>query len=66
MFIKAIEIIKTTTNIHYLTRLKVLHEDLHNATEVPELNYYCQITYKLTHRPKKYKSLFEIIKKVSQ
>ena len=57
---------KNNNNIHYLTRLKVLHEDLHNTTEVSELNYYCQITYKLTHMPKKYKGLFEIIKKVSQ
>ena len=57
---------KNNNNIHYLTRAKVLHEDLHNAIEVSELNYYCQITYKLTHMPKKYKGLFEIIKKVSQ
>ena len=35
---------KNNNNIHYLTRAKVLHEDLHNAIEVSELNYYCQIT----------------------
>ena len=49
MFIKAIETVKKNNNTHYLRRLKVLQEDLHNAIEVSKLNYYSQITYKLTH-----------------
>ena len=49
MFIKAIETVKKNNNIHYLRRLKVLQEDLHNAIEVSKLNYYSQITHKLTH-----------------
>ena len=40
---------KNIHNTHYLRRLKVLQEDLHNAIEVSKLNYYSQITYKLTH-----------------
>ena len=51
--------------MHYLRGLKVLPGDLHNANEVPKLNYYSRITYKLTHI-KKYKSLLDIFKKVFQ
>ena len=43
---------KNNNNIHYLRRLKVPQEDLHNAIEVSKPNYYSQITYKLTHRQK--------------
>ena len=39
MFTKAIETVKTTT-AHYLRRLKIIQEDLHNTTEVSKLNYY--------------------------
>ena len=31
---------KSNSNTYYLTRLKVLQEDLHNAIEVFRLNYY--------------------------
>ena len=31
---------KNNDNIHYLRRLKVVQEDLHNAIEVSKLNYY--------------------------
>ena len=40
---------KNNNDIHYLRRLKVLQENLHNAIEVSKLNYYSRITYKLTH-----------------
>ena len=39
---------KSNSNTYYLTRLKVLQEDLHNAIEVSRLNYYSRISYKLT------------------
>ena len=31
---------KNNNNLYYLRRLKVLQEDLHNATEVSKQNYY--------------------------
>ena len=36
---------KNNNNTHYLRRLKVLQEDLHNTTEVSKQNYYSQIAY---------------------
>ena len=57
---------KNNNNTYYLRRLKVLQEDLHNAIEVFKLNYYSRIAYKLTHIPKKNKSLLDIIKQVFQ
>ena len=42
---------KSNSNTYYLTRLKVLQEDLHNAIEVFRLNYYSRISYKLTLFP---------------
>ena len=45
---------KSNSNTYYLTRLKVLQEDLHNAIEVFRLNYYSRISYKLTLFPPKW------------
>ena len=56
---------KNNNNIHYLRRLKVVQEDLHNAIEVSKQNYYSRITYKLTHIQKfvgYYQKGFSIIK----
>ena len=49
-------------NTHYLRRLKVLQEDLHNAIEVSKLNYYSRITYKLTHIQKNTKVYWTLLK----
>ena len=46
---------KNNNNIHYLRRLKLLQEGLHNAIVVSKLNYYFRIIYKLTHIQKKQK-----------
>ena len=54
---------KNNNNIHYLTRLKVLQGDLHNAIEVSKLNYYSQITYKLTHIQKNTKVYWTLLKR---
>ena len=43
--------------------MKVLQEDLHDATEVSKLNYYSWITYKLTHIQKKTKLYWTLLKK---
>ena len=40
---------KNNNNTHYLRKLKVLQEDLHNAIKASKLNYYSLIRYKLTH-----------------
>ena len=58
---------KNNNDTHYLRRLKVVQEDLHNAIEVSKLNYYSRITYQLINSyTKKYKILLDIIKKVFQ
>ena len=37
---------KNNNNTHYLRKLKVLQEDLHNAIKASKLNYYSLIRYK--------------------
>ena len=54
---------KNNSSIHYLRRLKVLQEDLHNATEVSKLNYYSRVTYKLTHIQKNTKVYWTLLKR---
>ena len=54
---------KNNNNIHYLRRLKVPQEDLHNAIEVSKLNYYSRITYKLTHRQKNINVYWTLLKR---
>ena len=51
--------------MHYLRRLKVLQEDLHNAiiSKVSKLNYYYRITYKLTHIQKNTKVYWTLLKR---
>ena len=49
--------------MHYVRRLKALQEDLRNVIEVSRLDYYSQITHKLTHTQK---NTNDIIKKVFQ
>ena len=55
---------KNNNNTHYLRRLKILQEDLHNAIIVSKQKYHSQIAYKLTHIQKTYKSLSDMIKAV--
>ena len=54
---------KNNNNVHYLRRLKVLQEDLHNAIEVSKLSYYFRITYKLTHIQKNTKVYWTLLKR---
>ena len=54
---------KTKNDTHYLNRLQVLQENLYNATEVSKLNYYSQITYKLTHIQINTKAYWTLLKK---
>ena len=54
---------KNNSSIHYLRRLKVLQEDLHNATEVSKPNYYSRVTYKLTHIQKNTKVYWTLLKR---
>ena len=54
---------KSNNDTHYLRRLKVLQEDLHNAIEVSKLNYYSRITYKLTHIQKNTKVYWTLLKR---
>ena len=53
---------KSNNKINFLRRLKVLQEDLHNAIKVSKLNYYSQITYKLTHIQKNTKVYWTLLK----
>ena len=62
MFTKVIETVKRTTT-YVLRRLKVPQQDLHKATEVSEMNYYCRITYKLSHIQKNTKAYWTLLKK---
>ena len=43
---------KNNKDTHYLRRVKVLQEDLHNTIEVSKLNYRSRISYKLIHMQK--------------
>ena len=53
---------KNNNNTHYLRKLKVLQEDLHNAIKASKLNYYSLIRYKLTHIQKNAKVYSTLLK----
>ena len=55
---------ESSNNIHYLRRLKVLQEDLHNAIEVSKLNCYFRITNKVNHVQKNTKVYWTLLKRV--